>query len=67
MNIPPPKLFTTFPDASNLRITGRSDPAQLFAPHRSPTQMDLPSGSMSIALVDPHVRPSGSVPHLSIV
>ena len=59
MNIPPPKLFTRLPSLSNLRMGSRSDSAQLFAPHRSPTQIDVPSGSMSTALVEPQVRPSG--------
>src|SRR5215471_4062635 len=30
-----------------------------LAPQRSATQIDLPSRSISIALVDPHVRPTG--------
>jgi hypothetical protein len=38
----------------------------VFAPHRSPTQIDLPSLSISTALVDPHVRPSGSLKLFSI-
>src|SRR3954469_14158489 len=64
---PAPKLLTSLPVESNLSTVGRSDilpvarSAHLFAPQRSATQIDLPSLSMSTALVDPHVRPSGSL------
>ena len=58
---PAPKLFTSFPDASNFRIEGRLEPAQEFVPQRSATQMLRPSLSISTALVDPHSRPSGSL------
>src|SRR5262245_29154820 len=67
MNIPSPKLFTSLPDASNLSTTGRFDPAQVFAPHLSATQMDLPSRSISTALVAPHVLPSGIFAQFSTV
>src|SRR5262249_2603026 len=67
MNIPSPKLFTSLPVASNLSTTGSFDPAQVFAPHLSATQMDLPSRSISTALVDPHVLPSGIFAQFSIV
>src|SRR5262249_22655018 len=67
INIPAPKLFTSFPDESNLRIVGRFEPAQVFAPHLSATQMDLPSGSISTALVAPHVLPSGIFAQFSTV
>src|SRR5262245_1134624 len=67
MNIPSPKLLTSLPDESNLRMAGRFDPTQLFAPHLSPTQMDLPSGSISTALVAPHVLPSGIFAQFSTV
>ena len=59
VNIPPPKLRTGVPDGSNLKTVGSLEPAQLFAPHRSATQTETPSGSMSTALSAPHVRPSG--------
>ena len=36
------------------------------APQRSATHTLVPSGSMSTPLVEPHVRPSGSVPQFSI-
>ena len=42
-------------------------PAQLFAPHRSPTQMLLPSRSISTALVEPHDLPAGSLAQFSMV
>src|SRR5262245_4036732 len=64
---PAPKLFTSLPVESNFSTVGRSDilplarSRQLFTPQRSATQIDLPSLSMSTALVDPHVRPSGSL------
>src|SRR5262249_21266003 len=66
-NIPSPKLLTSLPDASNLRTVGRFDPTQVFAPHLSATQMDLPSGSISTALVAPHVLPSGIFAQFSTV
>src|SRR5579862_2925715 len=73
MNIPAPKLFSRFPCSSNLSIGGiflispvvRS--RQLLAPHRSATHNDLPSLSMSTALVDPHFLPSGSLAQPSTV
>src|SRR5262245_22375761 len=37
---------------------------QLFVPHRSATQIVLPSLSMSTALVDPHARPSLAKPSI---
>src|SRR5262245_58256979 len=67
MNIPSPKLLTSLPDASNLSTTGRFDPAQVFAPHLSATQIDLPSRSISTALVAPHVRPAGIFAQFSTV
>src|SRR5215470_5492285 len=57
----------SLPDASNLRMVGRFDPTHVFAPHLSATQMDLPSGSISTALVAPHVLPSGIFAQFSIV
>ncbi len=69
--MPAPKLRTSLPDASNFSTTSRGDilpsTQQLLAPHRSATQIDLPSLSMSTALVDPHVRPSGIFAQPSIV
>ena len=65
--MPWPKLVTSFPDASNFRIEGDADiwpvarSRQLFVPQRSATQMLRPSRSISTALVEPHVRPSGSL------
>src|SRR5215831_12030995 len=67
MNILSPKLLTSLPDASNLRMVGRFDPAQVFAPHLSATQMDLPSGSISTALVAPPALPSGIFAQFSTV
>src|SRR4029079_12102505 len=67
--LPAPKLFRSLPDESNLRIgstVGESRHA-LLPPHRSATQMLLPSLSMSTALSDPHVRPSGSFAQFSTV
>src|SRR5207249_10752968 len=58
-NRPAPKLVLSRPDSSNSRTTGRLEPAQVFAPHLSATQMDLPSRSTSTALVAPHARPAG--------
>src|SRR5713101_4838864 len=74
---PAPKLFTSLPDESNLRIGGRFEPSQANgvpgfmsdgganAPQRSAIQTLVPSGSISTPLVEPHVRPSGIVPQLS--
>src|SRR5260370_26478473 len=67
MNMPEPKLFTSLPDESNLRMDGSVLPAQLFAPHRSATQMLLPSRSISTALVEPQGLPSGSFAQFSTV
>src|SRR5262245_50366882 len=55
-----PKLFTTLPDASILRIGATGEPSQVLPPQRSNTQMLLPSGSTSTPIVCPHLRPSGS-------
>src|SRR6185436_20841833 len=76
--MPAPKLFTNLPVASNFSTDGRSDilpvvrsrhelPLGVCGPQRSATQIDLPSLSTSTALVDPHVRPSGSFAHPSIL
>ena len=58
---PAPKLATRVPVASNLSTDGNDEPAQLFTPHRSATQTLWPSLSMATALVEPHVRPAGSL------
>ena len=39
MNMPEPKLFRSFPLASNSSTGSSVEPAQLFLPHRSATQM----------------------------
>src|SRR5271168_588505 len=68
MNMPAPKLVSSLPFVSNFKITGMFNISpvarsrQLLAPHRSATQIDLPSLSMSTALVEPHFRPSGNCP-----
>ncbi len=65
--MPVPKLCTSLPVSSNFSSTGSGDIAflarsqQELAPQRSPTQIDLPSLSISTALVEPQVRPSGSL------
>src|SRR5436190_18320013 len=62
MIMPAPKLLTSLPEASNRRtgstvgLVGQP----LLPPHRSATQIDFPSLSTSIALIAPHIRPSGS-------
>jgi hypothetical protein len=56
---PAPKCATSVPFESNLSTGSSVEVAQLFVPHRSATQILLPSRSMSTALVEPHVRPSG--------
>src|SRR6187200_3337649 len=68
-SMPAPKLLTSLPDESNLRIgstVGESRHA-LLPPHRSATQMLLPSLSISTALSDPHFLPSGSCAQFSTV
>src|SRR4030095_9745608 len=64
-NIPAPKLATSLPDGSNLSRGATFDEAQaspwLAPPQRSNTQTLRPSRSISIAAVDPIVRPSGSL------
>src|SRR6185503_13167131 len=64
---PAPKCATTFPVASNLSIGSSVELRQLFVPQRSATQMLFPSRSISTALVEPQVRPSGSFAQPSIV
>ena len=66
--MPAPKLASSLPDSIELEDDvgcGENLPAaasqQLFAPQRSATQIILPSGDTSTALVDPQVRPSGSL------
>src|SRR5882724_9016319 len=77
MIMPAPKLLTSLPDASNFKIGGASDILPVARsihpllwgvkpPQRSATQIDLPSLSTSTALVEPHVRPSGSFAQPSI-
>src|SRR5215475_643076 len=58
-NIPAPKLFTRFPEASNLSTGSRFEPPQELAPQRSATQTLAPSGSIHTPAVEPHVRPGG--------
>src|SRR5262245_1655416 len=65
--MPPPKLLISFPCSSKWRTESSMESWQEFAPHRSATQMDLPSLSISTALVEPHVRPSGSFAQSVIV
>src|SRR5437867_5621693 len=67
MSSPAPNDRTRLPLESNFRIDGSVEDAQLFAPHRSATQMLEPSRSISTALVEPQLRPSGSFAHPSTV
>src|SRR5215475_8433173 len=78
MNMPAPKLFTSLPDASNLRIGSRLDPShakgspRLYsvgganAPQRSATHTLVPSGSISTPEVEPQLPPSGILAPSSI-
>ena len=59
---PAPKLRSRFPSLSKSRMGSTSESTQVFRPQRSATQM-FPSGAISMALVEPHSRPSGSSPH----
>src|SRR5512143_3348341 len=61
---PAPKCATTVPVESNFRIGSRLEVAQLFVLHRSAIQILVPFLSMSTALVEPQVRPSGSLAHV---
>src|ERR1700676_1367305 len=65
-NISEPKLFRSLPDGSNSRIGARVEPSQVFAPHRSATQI-FPRLSTSTPAVAPQVLPSGSLAQFSIV
>ena len=71
--MPWPKLATILPVASNLKTVLSGDISPLAASQqvltwqRSATQTLLPSLSMSTALVEPQVRPSGSFAEPSIV
>src|SRR5271169_1525606 len=58
-NIPPPKLCTSFPEASNLSTGSRFEPAHVLAPQRSATHTLVPSGSIQTPAVEPQVRPCG--------
>jgi len=62
--LPTASNFNTGSSGDILPVAGS---AQLLTPHRSPTQIDRPSLSTSTALVEPHVRPSGSLKLLAIV
>ncbi|PYQ78223.1 MAG: hypothetical protein DMG01_12040 [Acidobacteria bacterium] len=67
ISMPAPKLLINLPDASKCSTGSEDDISpvarsrQLFAAQRSATQIVLPSLSISIALVEPHLRPSGSL------
>ena len=63
---PLPKLFSILPDSSNSIIGSTVLPTQLLAPHRSAIQM-WPFESTATVLVEPHVRPSGSLNQFSTV
>src|SRR5579864_3511115 len=65
--IPAPKLFTKFPEESNFKTGARLELAQEVPPHRSTTQMLLPSRSISALITCPQVRPSGSLAQFSTV
>ena len=75
MNMPAPKLFSSFPDESNFMTGATVEPAQLsyangdspggvsgFAPHRFATQTDSPSLSIATAFSAPHVLPREDFP-----
>src|SRR5262249_30202369 len=78
VNRPAPKLFNSWPLASNFMIgasgeqsqangwPGLNDDGGAKAPQRSATHTLMPSGSMSTPPVEPQVRPSGSLAQLSI-
>src|SRR5215831_2197963 len=58
--MPPPKLLISLPVESKWRTGSSMESWHELAPQRSATQIDLPSLSISTALVDPQVLPSGS-------
>src|SRR5262249_46797190 len=74
---PAPKLFTSVPEASNLRIGGRFEPSQANgvpgfisegganAPQRSATHTRVPSGSMPTPMGEPKLQPFGSFAQFS--
>ena len=64
--MPAPKLVRSLPEGSNSKIGARFEPAQVFAPHLSATQM-LPLGPMATPAVDPHILPSGNFAQFSMV
>src|SRR6266496_786045 len=65
-NIPAPNDFSSLPEASNSMIGSSFDPSHEFTPHRSATHI-CPFGATKTELVDPMVRPSGSVYQCSTV
>ena len=64
---PAPNIFRMLPFESNLMIGSTVEPAHELLPQRSAAQTLLPSGSMSTALTEPHLRPFGSGPKLRTV
>ena len=64
---PAPKLFTSLPVESNFNTGSSVDVRHEFVPQRSPTHTLVPSLSISTELVEPHVRPSGSLAQPSTV
>src|SRR6476659_5214152 len=64
---PAPNILRMLPFESNLMIGSTFDPAHELVPQRSAAHTLLPSGSISTALTDPHLRPLGSGPKLRTV
>jgi hypothetical protein len=70
LTMPLPKLVTTLPEASNLMTGSRSvrcTHAPMLPPQRSATQTLVPSRSIATALVDPQIRPLGSLAQSAVV
>src|SRR2546425_4008989 len=63
-NIPAPKLFTSFPEESNLRMGASFEPAHVSPPHLSKAQT-LPPRSTATPITAPNFLPPGSFAQFS--
>ena len=64
INIPAPKLFTSLPEESNLRMGASFEPAHVSPPHRSKAQT-LPPRSTATPMTAPNFLPWGSFAQFS--
>src|SRR6478672_7065897 len=65
LTVPLPNLICILPLGSNFMIGSSVEPRQLLAAQRSKVHRLLPSGSISMPMVEPQVRPGGSFAQFS--